>query len=93
MHKMTDEEFHCAIYDIVKKHEGDPNTCFAKIMKLTYPGSKDCHPKLEHAKFFYEKYCKIAKEIKMDKDFTKKAYEQNKKIFQDAYLSDYKPSK
>lgn len=89
---MTEEEFHCAIYDIVKKHEGDPNTCFTKIMKLTYPGSKE-NPKLEHARFFYEKYCKIKKEIKLDKDFTKKAYEQNKKIFQDAHLTDYKPSK
>lgn len=90
---MTEEEFHTAVYDIIEKYEDDPNTCFAKIMKLTYPGSKDVHPKLEHAKFFYEKYCKIMTSIKLDKDFTKNAYEKNTKIFKNAYLSDNKMPK
>lgn len=92
---MTEEEFHVAIYDTIVKYNDDPNTCFSKLMKLKYPGSKDSYIKLEHARFFFEKYSKIVKELeggnKIDKDFTKKAYEKNSKIFKDAYLTEFKP--
>jgi hypothetical protein len=60
-------------------------------MKLKYPGS-DYYVKLEHARFFYEKYSKLmAESIKIDKDFTKNAYNKNSKIFKDAYLTEFKP--
>ncbi len=87
----SDEEFHMAIVHIIEKYGKDPNTCFEKMMKLNYPGSNH-YVKLEHARFFYEKYSKLMGEsIKIDKDFTKNAYNKNSKIFKDAYLTEFKP--
>ncbi len=90
---MTDEEFHTKIYNIIRKYKNDPEKAFEKMMELKYPDSNH-YVKLEHARFFYEKYMKIMEEdIKLDKDFTKNAYNKNSKIFKDAYLTDVKPPK
>jgi hypothetical protein len=86
---MTDEEFHTAIYDITKKYKNEPEKCFEKMMKLKYPGTEHS-VKLEHARFFYQKYMQFVKDdIKLDKDFTKNAYNQNSKIFKDNRISSF----
>ena len=83
--KYTEEEFHVVIYDIVKKYYDDPKKCFKKLTELQYPNSNE-YVQMEHAKFFYEKYAKLNTSIKMDKDFTKNAYNINSKIFKDTHL-------
>ncbi len=84
MPQLTDDNIHQVIYDTVKKYYNDHNKCFEKLMEYKYPNSNE-YIQLEHAKFFYEKYSKLQVDIKMDKDFTKNAYEKNSKIFKNAH--------
>ena len=80
---LTDDNCHSIIYDIVKKSK-NCNDAVKELTKLKYPNSKE-YIKQDEAKFFYEKYSKLNLDIKLDKDFTKKAYEINSKIFKDTH--------
>ncbi len=79
---LTEDNCHQVIYEIVKKSKSCADAV-KELTKLKYPNSKD-YIKDDHAKFFYEKYSKLNVDIKMDKDFTKKAYEINSKVFKEA---------
>ncbi len=83
--KTTDDNFHTLIYNIVKKYADNPQKCFEKLMELKYPNSNE-HVQLEHAKFFYEKYMKLAMDIELDENFTENAYKKNSKIYKDTHL-------
>jgi hypothetical protein len=83
--KLTEDNFSEVIYSIVKKYENEPKKCFEKLMELKYPNSNE-YIQLEHAKCFYEKFMKFTINIKMDKDFTKNAYDFNSKIFKDTHV-------
>ena len=81
---LTEDNCHSVIYDIVKKSKSC-NDAVKELTKLKYPNSK-VYIKDDEAKFFYEKYSKLNLDIKLDKDFTKKAYEINSKLFKDAHV-------
>jgi hypothetical protein len=86
MPKTTDDNFHLVVGEIVEKYLDNPQKCFSKLMEVKYPNS-DTNIELYQAKFFYEKYAKLLMDdIKIDKDFTKNAYNRNKKIFSDTHL-------
>ncbi len=84
MIELTDDNCHQVIYDIVKNSK-NCNKAIEKLTKLKYPNSKH-YIKEEEAKYFYSKYSKINIIIKMDKKFTKKAYDLNTKIYKDIYV-------
>lgn len=86
---LTKDNVHLVLSDIVKKSK-DCNEAITRICKLKYP--KDSKSKEEHyikkeeAKFFYQKYKKINVEISLDKNFTKKAYNMNSKIYKEIHV-------
>ncbi len=79
---LTQDNCHKVIYEIVKKSK-NCNDAIKELTKLKYPNSKE-YIQEDHAKYFYEKYSKLTLDIKMDKEFTSKAYEINSKIFKEA---------
>jgi hypothetical protein len=81
---ITEENFSQTIYDIVKKSKS-LSDAVEKITKLKYPNSNE-YIKDEHAKCFYEKFAKMNANIKIDKDFTKNAYDMNSKIFKEVHV-------
>ncbi len=81
---LTEENFSQTIYDIVKKSKSSSDAV-EKITKLKYPNSNE-YIKDEHAKCFYEKFAKMNSNIKMDKDFTKNAYDMNSKLFKEVHV-------
>ncbi len=87
--KLTDENKHFVISSIVKKSK-DCNEAISKLCKLKYPkkleDSEDHYIKKEEAKVFYSKYSKINQIMKMDKEFTEKAYNINSKIYKQLYF-------
>ena len=88
---LTEDNFNQTIYDIVKKCKSS-NEAVKEITKLKYPDSKD-NIQDDHAKFFYEKFSKMNNNLKMDKDFTKNAYDLNSKIFKDVHVKSNGKSK
>lgn len=81
---LTNDNCHKVISDIVKKSE-NCNEAIKKLCKLKYPKS-DHYIKKEEAKFFYEKYLKINVKMDLDKNFTKKAYNMNTKIYKEVHV-------
>lgn len=81
---ITEDNFNQTIYDIVKKSNCISDTV-KELTKIKYPNSKD-YIQEDHAKYFYEKFAKMNNNLKMDKDFTKNAYNINSKIFKDAHI-------
>ncbi len=83
MDSLCDKDFTEKIQHIVNKSKS-ASKAIEKLTKLKYPNS-DSYIKDEHAKYFYEKFMKIDKNIKINKDFTKKSYNLNSNIFKSAY--------
>jgi hypothetical protein len=81
---LNNDNCHSVIYDIVKK-SNSCNDAINELCKLKYPNSK-YYIKKEEAKFFYEKYSKINLNMKIDKKFTKKAYDMNSKIYKEVHV-------
>ncbi len=81
---LTEDNFNQTVYDIVKKCKSGSDAV-KELTKLKYPNSKD-YIQEDHAKFFYEKFAKMNNNLKMDKDFTKNAYDMNSKIFKDTHV-------
>ncbi len=82
---VTEDNFNQTIYDIVKKSKS-VSDAVKELTKIKYPGSKGDYIQEDHAKFFYEKYSKMNNNLKMDKDFTKNAYDMNSKKFKDIHV-------
>lgn len=81
---LTDSNCHKVISDIVKKSK-DCNEAIKKLCTLKYPKSEH-YIKKEEAKFFYQKYSKINVKMSLDKNFTKKAYNMNSKIYKEVHV-------
>jgi hypothetical protein len=79
---ITEDNFSTIIYDIVKKSKSSSDA-IKELTKLKYPNSNE-YIQDDHAKFFYEKFSKSDSNVKMDKDFTKNAYNMNSKAFKNA---------
>lgn len=79
---LNDDNFHIVISQIVEKSK-NAESAIKEMMKLKYPNSKD-YIEEAHAKAFYIKYKEINNavnsKIKLNKDFTKNAYDENMKL-------------
>lgn len=82
--KVTEDNFSDVITDIIEKYWNEPEKCFSKIGELKYPGT-DVKISYEHAKCYYQVYAKHMVKLDLDKDFDKKAYAKNKKIYDNAH--------